>query len=73
MAYTSVELSSVEAAITALATGARKASVSLNGKRVDYAPVELAQLRALRDQIQAEVSSAAGRRRFVLTSTSKGF
>lgn len=73
MAYTSTDLTNVQAAVTALATGTRKVSVMINGKRIEYGQVQLSELTALRDQIQAEVSSAAERRRFVLTSsTSKG-
>lgn len=74
MAYTSTDLANVQAAVTALATGTRKVSVRFSdGKSVEYAQVQLPDLMRLRDQIQAEVSSAAERRRFVLTSsTSKG-
>jgi len=72
MAYTSTDLANVQAAVTALATGTRKVSVSLNGKTVQYGQVQLPELMTLRDQIQAEVSAADGRRRFVLISTSKG-
>ena len=73
MAYTSTDLANVQAAVTALATGTRKVSVRFSdGKSVQYAEVQLSELRALRDQIQAEVSSAAERRRFVLINTSKG-
>jgi len=72
MAYTSTDLTNVQAAVTAFATGSRRVSVTINGKTVEYAKTELGQLMALRDQIQLEVSAAAGRRRFVLISTSKG-
>ena len=72
MAYSSTDLANIQSAITSLATGTRKVSVQINGKRVDYAPADLDQLTRLRDQAQAEVSAADGRRRFVLTSTSKG-
>ncbi len=72
MAYSESDLTTIESAITSLAAGTRKVRATLNGKTVEYGQVDLAQLRSLRDQIQAEVSSAAGRRRFVLTSTSKG-
>ena len=72
MAYSSTDLTNIQAAVTALATGARKTSVMLNGKRVDYAPADLDQLTRLRDQAQSEVNAAAGRKSFYLTSTSKG-
>ncbi len=72
MAYTATDLATIESAITSLAAGTRKVRVTMNGKTVEYGQVDLEQLRSLRDQIQAEVSSASGRRRFVLTSSSKG-
>ena len=73
MAFTSTDLTNVQASVVALATGARKTSVTINGKRIDYSPVELDKLIALRNQIQAEVDSEDEIPKFVLTSTvSKG-
>ena len=72
MAYTQTDLDNLQAAITALVTGKRRTSATIAGNRIDYAPVDLPQLRAMRAEIQAELNLAAGRSRFVLVSTSKG-
>jgi len=72
MGYSTTDLANIQAAVTALATGARKAAVWINGKRIDYALADLDQLTRLRDQAQAEVNAAAGHRSFFLTSTGKG-
>lgn len=58
MAYSSADLASVEAAVIALAAGRRTASVTVEGKRIDYAQTDLAALQALRDRIKAEVAAA---------------
>jgi hypothetical protein len=70
--YTSTDLTNVQAAIVALATGSRKVSMTIGDKTTTYAQAQLPELRALRDEIQTEVAAAAGGRRFVLTQTSKG-
>lgn len=72
MAYIQTDLDNIQAAITALVTGKRRTSATIAGNRIDYAPVDLPQLRAMRAEIQAELNLAAGRNRFVLVSTSKG-
>ena len=72
MAYNQTDLDNIQAAITALVTGQRRTSATIAGNRIDYAPVDLPQLRAMRAEIQAELNLAAGRSRFVLVSTSKG-
>ncbi|KKN52422.1 hypothetical protein LCGC14_0612760 [marine sediment metagenome] len=55
MAYTSTDLTNVEAAIVALATGSRKVEVTLAGKSITYAPVNIDKLRTLRSTIQTEL------------------
>lgn len=72
MAYIQTDLDNIQAAITALVTGKRRTSATIAGNRIDYAPVDLPQLRTMRAEIQAELNLAAGRSRFVLVSTSKG-
>ncbi len=72
MAYTRADLESVTAAIIALARGERVVSVTAGNRTVQYAQAELDKLRALKAEIEAELGAAAGRRRFVLTCTSKG-
>ncbi len=72
MAFTQTDLESVEQAILALSNGQRVAVVEMDGNRVEYSNADLNKLWALRERIQSELSSAQGRRRFVLTTTSKG-
>lgn len=70
--YTQTDLTNVQNAILALATGERVVSVSIAGQTVEYQSVNLPKLRELRAEIQSELQSASGNSRFVLTSTSKG-
>lgn len=72
MAYTQTDLNNVQAAILSLATGDRVASLTIGGKTVQYGQAQLADLRALRTEIENQLQSGAGRRRFILTQTSKG-
>ena len=72
MAYTSSDLTNIETAILALATGTRLVRVVINGKSKEYAQADLKQLEALRNTIKSEVNAAAEKPRFVLTRTSKG-
>ena len=72
MAFTRTDLDSVQSAIVALATGERIARVTLGDKVIEYGRAQLGHLRALRQEILSEVNSSAGRRRFILTRTSKG-
>ena len=74
MSFTSSDLTSVEAAIVALASGERQVRVTINNKIIEYAQADLAKLRQLRGLIQSEISYAAGtgtRSRYV--QTSKGY
>lgn len=73
MAYTEADLAAVDAALLALAKGERVATVSSSdGRSVTYAQAEFDKLRRFRAEMASEISSAAGRRRFVLTTTGKG-
>jgi hypothetical protein len=72
MAYTQTDLDSITAGIIALASGRRIASVTTLGRIVQYAITDIDKLRALKAEAESDVGSASGRRRFVLTSTSKG-
>ena len=72
MSYTEANLADVQAAILALATGTRVVNFSMGGKTFQYAPAQLNDLKALRDEIKSEVDSAAVRPKYVLTSTEKG-
>jgi len=70
MAYTSADLASVQAAIVALATGDRIASVSLGGKTIEYSPAGLAKLEILRSNIKAELAGSSTN--CILIKTNKG-
>jgi hypothetical protein len=72
MAYTHEDLENVTAAIIALARGERVVSVTAGNRTVQYAQADMDKLRALQSEIRVELNAAAGRQRFVLTSTSKG-
>ncbi len=72
MAYTEENLADVQAAILALATGARVVSLSMAGRTITYGQAQLNELKALRDDIKSDVDSTAGRAKYVLTSTDKG-
>ncbi|MBU1567444.1 MAG: hypothetical protein KJ630_17695 [Proteobacteria bacterium] len=58
MAYTQADLTNVEKAIIDLATNRRPVKFVIDGEVVEYSAVELPQLRALRNEIAAEVSAA---------------
>jgi hypothetical protein len=61
MAYTQADLDSVTAAILKLANGRRSVSVAFaDGRRVDYQPVNLAELRTLKAEIANEVGNTDG-------------
>ena len=72
MAFTPTDLTNVQTAIMALAMGTRTVSVSIGTKTITYSQAQLSDLRALREEIVAEVGSTAGRSQFVLTQTEKG-
>jgi hypothetical protein len=72
MAYSAADLAAIESAIVQLAKGERVVSVTIDGRTVQYQQADLEKLMALRNQVESETRAAAGRPRFVLTSTSKG-
>lgn len=72
MAYSTTDLMNIQSAVTALAAGTRKVRATINGKTIEYATADLDQLIRLREQAQAEVNAAAGRKSFFLISTDKG-
>lgn len=59
MAYSSADLENVDLAIIALATGKRATKFVVDGEVVEYHPVELPQLRALRNEIISELADSA--------------
>ncbi len=61
MAFTSTDLTNVEAAIVALATGSRKVEVSIVGKTITYSErlAGLEKLKILRSTIQTELNPTA--------------
>ena len=74
MAFTSTDLTEIEAAIVALAKGERVVQVTLNGEEIQYNRTRLPELVALRDQIRGEVQQAvSGNTRHRYASTSKGY
>jgi hypothetical protein len=60
MAYTATDLANIEAAIRAIIAGTRTVSLTMGDKTISYTVVDLPELRALRDEIKAEVGAAAG-------------
>jgi len=71
--YTNDDLTAVQAAIIDLATGKRVVKVMLSsGKTIEYDTAGLNGLKTLRAEIQSELNSAAGTRKFFRTVTSKG-
>lgn len=72
MGYTYADLISVQNAIIALATGQRVVSVSIGIRTITYVQAQLSELRALRDEIAAELRASGGGSQFILTQTEKG-
>lgn len=58
VAYTQADLSNIEQAIIELATNRRPVKFVIDGNVVQYSPVEMPQLRALRNEIASELSAA---------------
>jgi hypothetical protein len=71
MTFTATDLSNVQTALIALATGQRVVSLSLDDKTITYGQAQINELRALRDEIRSEVETV-NQRRFVLAQTDKG-
>lgn len=61
MAFSSTDLSNVESAIVALATGARIVQVSIAGKQIMYQQVDLDKLQALLATIKANLGTTEAR------------
>jgi hypothetical protein len=59
MAFTATDLTNVEAAITALATGSRVVECEIDGDLVQYHRTDIKSLLSLRDTIRAEIASAS--------------
>ena len=60
MAYTQTDLDNIEAAIRAIIAGTRTVSLSMGDKSIQYTAIDLPTLRAMRDEIKAEVAAVAG-------------
>lgn len=74
MAYTTADLTQVETAIKALATGERVTSARFSdGKSVTYQEADLDKLMKLRTLIAAELAATSGRKRSRLVTTDKGY
>lgn len=58
VAYTQADLTNIEQAIIELATNRRPVKFVIDGNVVQYSPVEMPQLRALRNEIASELSVA---------------
>ena len=71
MTFTATDLSNVQTALIALATGQRVVSLSIGDKTITYGQAQINELRALRDEIRSEFETA-NQRRFVLAQTNKG-
>ncbi len=71
MAYSETDLSNLETAIIALATGARKVRMAIGDKIVEFSDTDLDKLRSLRSDMMAERAGKANSRYF-LTTTGKG-
>jgi len=71
MAYSETDLSNLEAAIIALATGARKVRIAMGDKIVEFSNTDLDKLRSLRSDMMAEQPGKANSRFFLIT-TGKG-
>ena len=58
MAWTQSDLTQLNEAIIALATGKRVVSVTVDGQTTQYAATDLDKLKTLRDEMQAEIGTA---------------
>lgn len=73
MAYTSTDLTQINAAILELATGKRVTKITFsNGETVEYGAAGLDGLKQLRADIQSEINSTAGTKKYIRTITGKG-
>ncbi len=72
MAYTTTDLTNVESAIIALATGTRKVRLSMGDKSIEFGAAQIEDLKRLRADILAELPATSTRKSFFLTTTGKG-
>ena len=61
MAFSASDLSSIESAIIALATGTRTVRVTMGDKTIQYSESDISKLQALRAMIQAEIGTTIPR------------
>ena len=73
MAYTSADLTNVEQAIIALASGTKIVRMTIGDKSFEYGQADISDLKKLRAEIHAELAESTIRPKFVLTQTGKGF
>ena len=73
MAFTSADLTSIEAAILALSTGSRAVQARIGDKTLTYSETDLDKLIKLRGIIQQEISTASGNKRARYAVTGKGY
>ena len=69
MAFTSTDLTNVDAALMALARGQRKVRLTMGDKSIEYSDINIDKLKSFRNEIAAELSTTP---RFFMISTSKG-
>jgi len=59
MAFTSTDLTAIEQAMVAIASGERVVEVTIAGKTIKYQAADLNKLQKLRNMIQADVNNSA--------------
>ena len=59
MAFTSTDLTAIEQAMVAIASGERVVEVTIAGKTIRYQAADLNKLQQLRNLIQADVNNSA--------------
>jgi hypothetical protein len=59
MAFTSTDLTAIEQAMVAIASGERVVEVTIAGKTIKYQAADLNKLQQLRNMIQADVNNSA--------------
>lgn len=72
MAYTSTDLAALDVAIGKLVAGDRVVRFSKGDQMVEYGQADLAELRALRSEMVAEINQTANQKRHYRIATSKG-
>ena len=72
MAWTTTDRDAIKAAILALATGARTATVAFGDRTVSYQPAQLPELTKLLNVIEAELASTTRPKQFHAYYNGKG-